>query len=302
MITGAVPAPPGTAQVSVRRGTEAVARRRASANPPRLALQIPRRGGRLVVRGPRMGLRWRATDPDGDSLTATVEFSADAGRTWNTVSVGPGSTSARVSRAVLTPTRRGRVRVLVDDGFHEVVATSGRVRVAPTPPRVRIVEPARGEPVRADAPLTLRGEAFGAGGRPLPFRALRWFDGRRPLGRGATLTVRGLTPGAHRLRLKAVEGRRRGRATVPVTVQAVRPAFLRLDVPARISPRARIVRLRVATTVAARLRVGRQRFSVGPQVRSIRVGIQPAGGPLKLVLRLRVGGQTATQPIVVPRG
>ena len=296
-LTGSVPAPAGTAQLVVRRGTETATRRVRSANAPTVRLLGPR--GTVSGRG--AAVRWRAADRDGDALTATIEYSRNDGRSWRTVEVGPARGSALGPLRLLGASRRARIRVRVDDGFREAVATSPRLRVAGAPPLVRILDPVRAQRIRADAPLYLRGEAAAEGGAPLPFRALRWFDGRRPLGQGCRFSVSGLRAGRHRIRLVVRRAGRTGTASTLVTVRAVQPAFLRLDPPARLSRRARRVRLRVASTMAADLRVGGRRFRVGPRARTVSVAISPGSSPLRLALRLRAGSLSTTRSLTLAR-
>jgi hypothetical protein len=300
LLTGAVPRPAGTAQVVVRRATEAATRRRRSANAPRLRLIAPRPGARVAGRG--MTVRWNATDRDNDPLTATVELSVNAGRSWRALHVGASRGSRTLPMALLGGSRNARVRVRVHDGFDEASATSGRITVTGPRPLVRLLEPVRRQRIRADAPLRLSARAVGDFGAPLGYNAIRWFDGRRALGLGPAVAVQGLRPGRHRLRAVARVGGRSGSASVLVRVLAVRPAFLRLDLPNTVSRRARRVRLRVATTVATRLQIGRQRFAVGRSPRRVAVAVRPGSTPLRLTLRLGSGRLTTSRALTLPRG
>lgn len=75
------------------------------------------------------------------------------------------------------------------------------------------------------------------------------------------------------------------RRSMTVDVQAVPPLFLRLDAPARLSRRARSVRLRVASNVQARLTAGATRVTVERRTRSVRVRVRPGAAPLRLAGR-----------------
>jgi len=299
LLGGAVAAPPTTAQVVVRRGTAAVTRRRRSARAPTVRLLQPRAGARIA--GRRMTVAWRSADRDGDRLVATVELSLDGGRSYRTLHVGPSSGRIAVPTILLGDSRAARLRVRVDDGFNEAEAASGRFAIVAPPPGARIVSPVRGQRVRAGAPLRLEAEASRAGGRPLRPSAFRWQDGKRRLGRGSMLTVTGLRPGRHTIRLTVADGGRTTTVAVPVRVTAVRPAFLRLDAPPRLSRSARVARLRVASTVDATLLVAGRRFEVGPSPRRVAVPVKPGARPLRLTLRLRAGRLVTRQPIAVER-
>jgi hypothetical protein len=300
IISGTVPAPPGTRQVFLRHGNQIGTVWNASPNPPSVDLIRPR----ASTRASRSSLvvRWQASDPDGGPLEATIEYSANGGKTWTGVYVGPESGRASIPRSMLTGSKRARVRVRLDDGFSEDVAKSKRFTVVPPRPKPRIAAPAGKVKIRADAPLDLRGDAIGAAGRRILGKRLRWFDDDHRLGRGSSLTVRSLGAGRHRITLKAVQSGRTGRAHVRVKVRAVKPAFLRLHAPPKVSRRARSVRLRVASTVKATLRAGGERFHVSPHARRVDVPIDRGKRKLRLRLKLHAGGMTTRRVLKIPRG
>ncbi|MGD9695194.1 MAG: hypothetical protein AB7V42_05980 [Thermoleophilia bacterium] len=306
LISGAVATPPGTDHVVVRRGGEAAVDARRSPGAPRVTLVAPR--PRVTVAGRQATVRWRAVDPDGDALTASVEFSANGGRTWRTVFTGPSTGRAAIPRSALAGSRNARLRVRVDDGFNRADATSGRLVVRTPAPVVRIQSPSPGAGPASDAPLALEGTASGAGGGLLPSRAMRWYDGARLLGRGRSLTVSGLAPGRHRLQLVATQAGATGRASVVVRVPAARPAFLRLDAPAAIARRAGALRLRVEANVAAVLRTTgsglrdpRRVHRADTRTRTVTIPVRPGTRTLRITLTLAAGGRATRQQIIVAR-
>src|SRR5204863_432634 len=111
------------------------------------------RGGRPARRARATGrcvdvTRGRARPAFGQAdkgpLTATVEYSADDGRTFTAVSIGPNKNSVALPAALLSSSRRAKVRVRVQDGFHETVVTSPRFVALGAPPQLRISSPAPG--------------------------------------------------------------------------------------------------------------------------------------------------------------
>ena len=64
-------------------------------------------------------------------------------------------------------TLNGRVSVTVNDGMNETSATSGVFRSLGAPPTVRILGPAKGTRVRADAVVVAEGSAYDDAGRKL---------------------------------------------------------------------------------------------------------------------------------------
>jgi hypothetical protein len=302
LIDGSVSAPPGTTQVYVWRtdtDPQRGARRVASATPPKVKLKSPRGGS--TVGGANLKVTWAATDPDGP-IEATVEYAAD-GRHFTGVYTGPAETgTALVPRSMLAGSTKAKVRVSVDDGFQVDTATSKPFTVVPPAPLVQISEPPAPVTVAADGPLNLNGSAFGPHGVPLRAKALSWSDGKEELGKGETLTVSGLKPGRHKLTLSAKSGGKTGKASVVVTVTAVQPQFLELTAPP-ISANAKKLKLRVASTVTAKLKVGKQSFKVGPKATTLKGIKVPKGkGTFALPVTLKAGGQVTTGSVVVVRG
>lgn len=298
LLTGAVALTDAVRSVTVRNtGGGRIAALPRSAAPPTVALHSPLAGTRALG---TLGVRWTARDPDGGALTAAVEYSTNAGRTWETIHVGGSTGSLGLRTAELTPSRRARVRVRVDDGFGEAVATSGTFTVRPSPPRLRIVDPGPAAVLRADASFVLRGEGS-AGQRRLEGRSLRWFEGRRLLGVGSSIAVQPLRAGLRRIRLVGTANGSSAARVLTLRVRAVRAGFLTLAA-LRTTRRARQVRLRVASTAAATLRVGGRRFSVGPRASIVSVRIRPGASTLSLRLELRTpAGPTRTTLRVIRR-
>ena len=180
-------------------------------------------------------MKWTARDADGDPLIATVDYSADGGRHWRVVADRVRAGSARVPSRLLSASRNGRLRVRVSDGFNAAVATSGRLRAAGAAPLVRIIRSGRGNRVRAGTTLLLKGAAFDDADRPLTGRHLKWYAGRKLLGRGELLSVMNLSPDVKSIRLVATDARRRSsQAVLTLKVIAVPPAFLVARAPTHI--------------------------------------------------------------------
>ena len=293
LVLGAETPARGAASVEVVHDGAVVARRARSAHAPTVgAVHLSRKSV----------ASWQAADADGDALLAAVEFSANAGHNWRTVYTGPSTGHVALPRSTLLATERGRVRVTVQDGFDASVATSRPVVVGDAAPTVRILSPAPRRRLAGDASVYLSGEAYEDGPRSVLSRNLRWFAGRRLLGRGPRLNVPGLPPGTRSIRLLA-RGRSglTGSAVVAIRVKPATPRFLRLRAPRRTSRRARHVVIHVASTVAATLRVGARRVAVDRQARRIVIPIQPGRAQIRLRLSLTSGGRTTRQTLVIRR-
>ena len=284
-----------------------LASRAASDGAPRVRVLSPR-GGQRIGGGGNALVRWRASDPDGDRLDVKVDYSTDDGRSWRLIHLGRGGGAVRLPSGLMAASRRARIRVRANDGFHETAARSARFRSVGHKPNVRITSPAGGTLVGADETVYLAGGAYDDQHLQLGGKRLQWFDGRRRLGRGPAISAAGLRPGRHVIRLVARDrlGRRAG-ASVRLRVRAVKPAVLSLAAPEAVGPTARRLRLSIASTVAARVvvrgsgvRSAVARVSRRP--RSVSVRVRPGGEPLHLTLALRAGRRLTRVPLAIARG
>jgi hypothetical protein len=171
----------------------------------------------------RVKIRWRTRATGKLRLTATVEYSADAGGSWKPVWMGPNAGGVVFLSPSLFPfSRQARIRVLVSDGFNQAQAVSGPLRSAGRPPHVYIVSPAPGAALSASQRVTLGGQAVDDSFHPIAARALVWSTGRKRLGVGTSLTVQAkeLGSGPVVVTLRARDNRHRiGAASIRVTVR-----------------------------------------------------------------------------------
>jgi hypothetical protein len=302
MVSGRVPAAGAVAVDVVQDGT-VVSQQLASKFTPKVKFLSPGRGAQVGKRG-TVDVRWRTTDPDrGAKLTSIIQYSANDGASFTTVSITPSNGSVRLPVRLFPASRRARIRIRVQDGFHETLATSARFVSLGAPPLVRIVTPATGTSVQAGAGLTLAGEAFDDAGRALTGRALTWLVGKRVIARGGLASAPGLAPGARTIVLRATDhaGRTSSRSIV-VRVLPGRPLFTVLNAPARLSRKAKRIVLTVAASFESRLRVGNTKAMVDRTPRRVFVAIKPGGSLLVLDVSLSSSGGVSHQTILIPRG
>lgn len=287
-------------RVEVQRDGVKLADVARSPSAPRLTLLSPRKGTVLGARA-NVSVKWRATDRDARAqLRIQVEYAAN-GRTFRRVYDGPDRGSASLPRGLFAAATAARVRVRASDGLNETVVTSPPLTSLGAPPSVNVVSPAPGR-VRADAVVVGEVSAFDDAGRRLSGRSVRWMIGKRVLATGARVSLLGLPAGRPALRVVARD--RRGRettATVRLRVQPVKPFFLTLKVPARTTKRAKSVRIRVASTVAAVLRGAGKPVAVDRRARVVTVPIRPGSKPVKLALSLRSGGLRTNAAVTIAR-
>ena len=291
------------ASVEIISNGTVLATRSETAHAPTVSLR-----GLPVARRGKTTIRWRAHDPDGGSLVASIDYSATDGRTSRRIWIGPSRGVVSLRSRYLSRSSQARVEITVNDGFRTSSADSRRFRAPGAPPIVTILSPAAGARSPNDAPLVLSGQAFDDAGNAIGGRRLRWLLGRRVLGAGAEISAVGLHPGRDQIVLEARDRNgRTGHASLIVKLQASRPLFLELSAPKRVTPGARSLTLRVRSSLDAQLtvrtgsRASPQRFAVSRRLRTLRVRIVPGTQPVTLRLSLSAGRLTRIATVSVRR-
>jgi hypothetical protein len=266
--------------------------RKTRSKPPTVRVRSPRTGS-LVGGGARSRLtvRWTATDPDRDPLDVTIEYAANGRSGWRSIFSGASRGSATLPGRFLEHATGARIRVRVNDGFNESVARSGPFRAEGAPPSARIILPATSK-LPAPGRTQLQGSGLDDRGRALRGASLTWFAGKRRLGRGERLRAR-LSAGRVTLRLVARD--RFGRVTTAVRRLNVAPVQIQLSTlagPERVSPKAKTMKITVATSTPATLRVGARRFAVRTRSRQLAIPLpaKPKTGILKVTLSVTAKG------------
>lgn len=300
LLAATLPFTASAASVAITSGGQEVARRTRSTHAPTGRFVSPRAGSRLGS-GRATVVRWSARDADGDRLTATVQYSPDGGRDWKVVADAVSGHSVRIPSHFLSASTNARLRVRISDGFNTATAQSGRLRAVGAPPLVRIIGALRGR-VRGDTTLLLQASASDDTGRPLTGRHLRWYLGKRPIGRGAKVTLRNLRPGRTLVRVVATDAHGRStQATAPLRVKSSAPAYLLFDAPLLVSAHARTVRITVASSGPATLLIAAKRYTVGTRPRRLTIRIRPGRKLLVLRCSLRSRGGVVSGRYVLSR-
>ncbi|MGC2449421.1 MAG: hypothetical protein WA477_17360, partial [Candidatus Sulfotelmatobacter sp.] len=287
----------GVDSVEVTSNGSTIASRKRPPHPPRVRILAPHLGARVGGRG-RVLVSWRASNPDHKSLTASIDYSTNDGRSWKTVFIGPSTGRASLPGSDLDGSRSARVRVRVNDGFNESVAVSSRFTVLDAPPEVTIEKTLASIP--GDARLQLQGQAFDQLPRELGGGSLRWFDGPFALGSGSMISAGPLPPGKNHIRLIARDAGGTATARVAVNVSQVQLPYLQLAIPKSVARSARKLALYVRSAVQATLTVDKRRFSLGPKRKKLSLPIK-GGGPFLLHLAVTAGGVKTPIAAVVKR-
>lgn len=203
-----VPAIAGTAEVQLLRQGQVIARRSASAHAP--VVQVLSPNGGETLGDEMLTLQWTANDIDGDELTYRLEFSYDAGYTWDVVTSGWPTNSITVPRSSTFGSTQALWRVIATDGFHSHSDTSDNTfTILNNGPEVIIDLPEENASFSADQSFLLRAIVYDPEENFVAESNIVWsssMDGR--LGVGDELLVPGnrLSVGEHTISAVATDG------------------------------------------------------------------------------------------------
>jgi hypothetical protein len=300
IVRGSVPQR-GVDAVQIVGGGTVLASRTRSARRPTIRILAPSRGA-VVGKHRGVVVRWKATGAKGSVLEVVVDYSADNGRHWRGIYLGPNHDHVKLPRTYFSRSRRARIRIEVNDGFNQVQAISKRFRSVGAPPVVSILDPARGETIGAEANVYLHGEAFDDALAPLRGRRLRWSVDGAPLGVGGTISASALPPGTDRITLRAVDAHgRSSSASLTIHVKPLNLPFLRLSAPRRLRRHQRRLTLHAAAALPATLAVGRRHYELSAKTRSIKIAVVPGRHPLLLRPSLTASGVRYPIALVIAR-
>jgi hypothetical protein len=301
LLDATLPDSPAAASVAVALDGREIAHRDRSRHAPTVALLGPHSGARLARANGTL-IRWRAHDADNDHLTVTVSYSADRGGHWKVIADQPVGGSVRVPSRAFSASPGGRIRVAVSDGFNLSTATAERLHALGAPPQVQISGARQRTTLRTDQTLLLQGTAFDDAGHLLTGRHLRWYANKRPIGRGALLTVRHLHPGPTTVTLTATDDHDlTATATLRIKVLGPNPVLTQVRAPSKVPPTARRIRITIASNVAADFTIAGAHHHLTSRPRTLTIAIRPGQTTLRLRYTLRSTGGIAHGTYVVSR-
>jgi hypothetical protein len=199
-----VPWVAGTARVAIYHGPQELVSRDVSANAPQVTLTHPNDG---VLDGNEITVTWSASDPDGDSLEFTLEYSVDGGEHW--IPIGSQITSKQlvIKTELLPGTTQGKFRVVATDGVNTAMdASDGLLTVENKAPIVHISSPQPESIFWPGQPVALMGAAIDVEDGSLSGSTLTWHsDISGNLGIGELLHRTDLVQGTHTITLTATD-------------------------------------------------------------------------------------------------
>lgn len=209
----------GAVQVQIVKGPadQVLASQSFSANPPTIS-DVALQGAPDPVTG-TVALVWTASDPDGDTLSFDVLYSADGGASFQPLQVGVSSSSAQVDTTQIGGSTSAVLRVVASDGVNTAQGDTNPFTLANKPPQPYILTPADGTQVHYGQLINFSGEAWDLQDGSVSGAGLVWSNQSGQLGTGPLLSVDDLPVGVHTITLQATNGAGlSASATVVVTV------------------------------------------------------------------------------------
>jgi hypothetical protein len=176
---------------------------------PIISLTTPN-GGQNYADGSAINASWSASDPGGEPLFYTVQYSPDDGTTWQTLAVDWTNQTLAIPGSQLFPTQQGLLRVIASDGIYTTtVQSASTFTVQPHAPAITIYQPQDGSVHISDEQLFLDAAAYDVQDGALGGAHLQWHSDRDgALGSGSVINfdTKGLTEGYHTLTVAASNG------------------------------------------------------------------------------------------------
>jgi hypothetical protein len=203
MIAEVVPYVSGTSRIVISKEGKELASRTVTANAPQVTVGYP--NGGETLQGQQATVTWQGRDADGDRLSYSLLYSADAGQTWQTIDVRIEESRYAVNLGELPGSDRALFRVIATDGVNTSMDDSnGAFRVPLKAPQARIISPGDRSSFSTIQTIVFVGEAFDREDGNLDGVALQWrSDKQGALGSGRSIAATGLMPGLHTITLEA---------------------------------------------------------------------------------------------------
>ncbi|MGA9875813.1 MAG: hypothetical protein WBQ21_08390 [Solirubrobacteraceae bacterium] len=300
-LTAEIPAA-NAQSLTIALGGKALAHRVRPAHAPIVRVLSPT-GGARVGRGRSVLVRWSTKDREHVQLTVAIDYSRDGGRSWRTIYAGADNGRATLPSFYLTASRRARLRVRVNDGFNEAIATSRAFTALGAPPRVAILTHfARNASVAADAPVALLGGAVDQLAHTLSGHSLHWYDGSISLGYGPSIETAPLPSGVNHIRLVARDSAgRTATASLTLTVAPLALPGLTLKFPRKVSAKSRTLTFSGSASTPTTLTISHHAYTLNPTQASFTLKIPRSGRPLTLAASVSSEGEVTPFAVEVIR-
>lgn len=216
-----VPYVDGTTQVDVTGpGGGLLANVKAGAAFPLVSVVKP--AGGEVLDGNQVEVSWTASDPDGDKLAYTVQYSADNGINWETVEQDVTKTTVKIDRYDLSGSDSARFRVLATDGIHTTIGESKNFKLTGRSATVEILNPRNDEAHVKGETIAFESYAYDFDAGEVDDESVTWssnIDGK--LGKGLELETSSLSVGDHTITVTVADDAGGSPTTAQLQVKVV---------------------------------------------------------------------------------
>ncbi len=288
--------------LAIALGGKALARRIRPAHAPIVRVLSPTSGAR-VGRDRSVIVRWSTKDREHVRLKVAIDYSRNGGHSWRTIYAGADNGHASLPSFYLTASHHARLRVRVNDGFNETIATSRVFTALGAPPRVSILTRfAHNASVAANAPVALLGGAVDQLAHTLSGHSLHWYDGAISLGYGPSIETGPLPSGVNHIRLVARDSAgRTATASLTLTVAPLALPGLTLKFPRRVSAKARKFTFSGSASTPATLTISHHAYTLKPTQTSFTLQIPRSGRPSQLAASVSSEGEVTPFAVEVIR-
>jgi parallel beta-helix repeat protein len=133
----------GTKLIEIRNSTDHIlASRVLTTNAPSVNITFPN-GGETLIAGVDYTISWNGSDYDGDNITFTLAYSADAGKSWVPLLIESSQASHVWDTSKLKPGANYLIKVIATDGTNTCVDTSNSTFIVldQTAPLINVFSP-----------------------------------------------------------------------------------------------------------------------------------------------------------------
>lgn len=201
-----VPLDPTAVAVQVVRDGQILAERALSPSAPSVVFTAPAAG--TEIGDEPVTLAWNVTDADSDALVSLLQWSADGGGNWETLSIDLPMNEFEVVSTSLRGSTNAFFRVLVTDGLRTSVAQTGPFTVQDHIPTLSITAPSPGMQFAYGDQVEFIGIAHDHDDGDLDDDSLIWTSDRDgEIGRGSRFSkpAEDLATGRHVIQLVATD-------------------------------------------------------------------------------------------------
>ncbi|MCB1126258.1 MAG: hypothetical protein KDM81_07165, partial [Verrucomicrobiae bacterium] len=195
------------AEAILYQGDIVLARVTASPPAPSLAVTQPKPGQAWPATGSAL-VAWLGEDTKSDTLTYRIDYRPSPAATWQSLRQNAVGRNATLNLADLPGGDQAELRVVATDGLNETAALVSPLIKGELPPRVAIRSPGFMQVFGEGLPVLFQADVRDPESGELPPEDVRWLSDRDGLiGYGACLSASRLSPGIHRVRVDARDGR-----------------------------------------------------------------------------------------------